>query len=169
MSIHFIRREENSKKNPYNKPSQFGINTVSIKKNLTTLVENGYTIVLFDQKNDGEKIERECVGVFSPGTYVSDRQLDDANYIMSVYIAEEKQLSGQKTLMAIGLTVVDVTTGNSMIHEFYGNKLDERFGLDELIRTMQIFRPTEIVIYYHPVEMDETIIKNIKLYLELDK
>jgi DNA mismatch repair ATPase MutS len=169
LNIHFIRREENSKKNPYNKPNQFGIPTVSIKKNLTTLVENGYTIVIFDQKKNGDTIERECVGVFSPGTYVSDRQLQDANYIMSVYIAEEKQLAGQKTLMAIGLTIIDVTTGNSMVHEFYSNKLDERFGLDELVRTMQTFRPIEIVIYYHPVEMDETVIKNIKLYLELEK
>ena len=169
LNVHFIRREENSKKNPYNKPNQFGIHVITIKKHLTTLIENGYTIVLFDQKNDGEKIERECAGVFSPGTYISDRQLHDANYIISVYIVEEKQLAGQKTLMAIGLTIVDVTTGSSMVHEFYSDKLDERFGLDELIRTMQTFRPTEIVIYYHALEMDETVIKNIKLYLELEK
>lgn len=170
LNIHYIRRDEDLKKNPYNKPNQFGINCVSIKKNLTTMIENGYTIILFDQKtSDGENIERECVGVFSPGTFLSDRQLQDANYIMSVYIAEEKQLSGQKTLLAIGVTIVDITTGNSMIHEFYSNKFDERFGLDELIRMLQTFRPTELVIYFHPVELDDAITKNIKLYLELEK
>ena len=169
LNIHFIRRENNRKTNPYNKPSQFGINCVSIKKNLTTMVENGYTIVLFDQTTDGENIERECIGVFSPGTYISDRQLYDANYIICAYIAEEKQLVGNKNLMAIGLTIIDITTGNSMIHEFYSNKFDERFGLDELIRCMQTFRPTELIIYYHPVELNELTIKNIKLYLELNK
>ncbi|XWV24924.1 putative DNA mismatch repair protein muts-like protein [Tupanvirus deep ocean] len=169
LNIHFIRREENSKRNPYNKPNQFGIPTVSIKKNLTTLVENGYTIVIFEQKNDGDKIKRELVGVYSPGTYISDRQTNDANYIMSVYMAEEKQLTGKKNLMAIGVTIVDITTGNSMVHEFYSNKLDDKFGLDELIRIMQTFHPTELVIYYHPVDYDETTIKNIKLYVELAK
>ena len=171
LNIHFIRRDENQGKNPYCRPNQFGINSVSIKKNLTTMIEAGYTIVLFDQINNGDKIERECIGVFSPGTYISDRQLSDANNIMSVYIVEEKQLAG-KSLMAVGLTIVDVTTGNSIVHEFYSNKHDEKFGLDELIRVMQIYRPTEIIVYYHPAsntDIDQSAIKNIRLYLELDK
>ena len=170
LNIHFIRREENSIKNPHNKPNQFGINCVSIKKNLTTLIENGYTIIIFDQKtSNGEDIERVCTGVFSPGTYLSDRQTHDANYLLSVYIVEEKQLVGQKTLMAIGLTLVDITTGTSIVHEFYSNKYDEKFGLDELVRIMQIYCPTETIIYFHPVNIDENITKNIKSYLELDK
>ncbi len=170
LNIHFIRREPNTKSNPYNKPNQFGINCVSIKKHLTTMIENGYTIVLFDQKIiDGDKIKRECVGVFSPGTYLSDRQLHDANYIMSVYIREEKQLIGRKNLMAIGLTIVDVTTGNSMIHEFYSDKFDELFGLDELVRCMQSFYPTELIIYYHCDDIDNDVIKKIKFYLEIEK
>lgn len=172
LNIKYIRRdqENNMNKAESNKPNQFGINCVAINKNLTTLIENGYTIVLFDQKTaNGEDIERECVGVFSPGTFLSDRQMQDANYLLSVYICEEKQMASRKTLMAIGLTLVDITTGTSIIHEFYSDQFDERFGLDELVRIMQIFRPTEIVIYYHPVEIDEQSIKNIKLYLELDK
>ena len=71
--------------------------------------------------------------------------------------------------MAIGLTLVDVNTGTNMLHEFYSNLCDERFGLDELVRIMQIFRSTEIVIYYHPIEFNNDNIKKIKSYLELDK
>ncbi len=87
LNIHYIRRKP-GKSNPHNKPSQFGINTVSIRKNLTTMVENGYTVVLFDQKfvdtsSDGSgknsnKIIRECAGVYSPGTFISERQQPDA-------------------------------------------------------------------------------------------
>ncbi|AGC02002.1 exonuclease [Acanthamoeba polyphaga moumouvirus] len=170
LNIKFIRRDnKNTNSDESKKPNQFGINCVAISKNLATLTENGYTVVLFDQKtSNGENIERECIGVFSPGTYLSDRQMQDANYLLSVYISEEKQLSG-KNLMAIGLTIVDVSTGTSIIHEFYSSKLDERFGLDELVRIMQTYRPTEIVVYYHPIEYEENTIKNIKLYLELDK
>ncbi|QGR53995.1 DNA mismatch repair ATPase MutS [Moumouvirus maliensis] len=168
LNIKYIRRD-NKNSDESKKPNQFGINCVAISKNLATLTENGYTVVLFDQKtSNGENIERECVGVFSPGTYLSDRQMQDANYLLSVYISEEKQLSG-KNLIAIGLTIVDVSTGTSIVHEFYSSKFDERFGLDELVRIMQTYRPTEIVVYYHPIDYEENAIKNIKLYLELDK
>ena len=167
LNIKYIRRDD---KEDNNKPNQFGINCVAISKNMNVLIDNGYTIVLFDQKtSNGEDIERECVGVFSPGTYLSDRQMQEANYLISIYITEERQLTGNKNLMAIGLTLVDVSTGTNMVHEFYSNKFDERFGLDELVRIMQTFRPVETVIYYHPLEMDEQAIKNIKSYLELDK
>jgi len=171
LHIKFIKRDGTDKKNKEkNKPNQFGINCVAISKNLSILIENNYTIVLFDQKTpNGEHIERECVGVFSYGTYLSDKQMLDANYLLCVYITEEKQLFGQKNLMAIGLTLVDVSTGTNMIHEFYSDKFDERFGLDELVRIMQTFRPTEIVVYYHPIVLDKNTTKYIKSYLELDK
>lgn len=166
LNIKYIRRDESD-----NKPSQFGINMVSTSKNMNIMIDKGYTIVLFNQKpqTNDEVIERECAGVFSPGTYISDRQMSDANYLLGVYIEEEKQLTGKKTLMAVGLTLVDLSTGKIMIHEFYSSQFDERFGLDELVRIMQTYRPTEIVLYYHPIVMDEEVIKYIKLYLELDK
>ncbi len=109
-----------------------------------------------------------CRCIFS-GTYISDRQISDANYLLCVYITEEKQLNSQKNLLAIGLTIVDVSTGMSMIHEFYSSKMDERFGLDELVRIMQNIvqlKPLFIIIHFI---MDDTVTKNIKLYLELDK
>ncbi|AAV50628.1 DNA mismatch repair ATPase MutS [Acanthamoeba castellanii mimivirus] len=170
LNIKFIRRDDKPiKDGKPPKPNQFGINCVAISKNLSIMVNHGYTVVLFDQKSDGETIERECVGVYSPGTYLSDIQMQEANYLLSVYISEEKQLTCNKNLMAIGLSLVDISTGTNIIHEFYSNKFDERFGLDELVRMMQTFRPVESVIYYHPVNIDESAIKNVKLYLELDK
>lgn len=167
LNIKFIRRDNSSKED--NKPNQFGINCVAISKNLSILMEHGYTIVLFDQKtNNGEDIERICVGVFSPGIYIPDKQMQDANYLMCAYLVDEKQLVN-KTLLAVGLSLIDVGTGNIMIHEFYGNKLDERFGLDELVRIMQTFQPTELIFYYHQYEKNENTITTIKSYLEIDK
>lgn len=172
LDIHFIRRDDQAKFG-YGKwkPNQFGINCVSIEKNLIKMVDNGYTIILFDQTTEGgENIERVFAGVYSPGTYVTDRQLQDNNYyIMNAYIAEERQLKSNKSLMAIGLTLTDVSTGNSIIHEFYSDKLDDRLGMDELVHIMQMFRPIESVIYYHPIDLDEKNIKSMKEYLELEK
>lgn len=165
LNIRYIDRKDHD-----TKPSQFGINEVSITRNITTLVENGYTIALFNQKvpNENDNIERECVGVFSKGTYISEKQTSDSNYLLSVYIAEERQLN-KKSLLAVGITLVDVTTGKSLMHEFYSHKLDEKFGLDELVRIIQTFRPIESIIYYHPLVSEEESSKYIKSYLELNK
>lgn len=162
LNIKYIRRDEND-----SKPNQFGINSVAITKNLTILIENGMTIILFDQVNNGDNIERECAGIYSPGTFISDKQINDSNYLLCVYIAEEKQLT-KRSLIAIGITLIDITTGSSLIHEFYSNKYDINFGLDELIRIIQTFHPIETIIYYHPQEIDEEQINNMKLYLEID-
>lgn len=163
LNIKYIRRDDNDPK-----PNQFGINSVAINKNLTILIENGMTVILFDQVNNGDNIGRECAGIYSPGTFIPDKQINDSNYLLSVYIAEEKQLT-KRSLIAIGLTLIDITTGSSLIHEFYSNKYDINFGLDELIRIIQTFHPIESIIYYHPDNIDEEQIKNMRLYLELDK
>ena len=168
LNIHFIRRDNRVQKNGRNKPNQFGINIVSIKRNLITLIDNGYTIILFDERKNGKEIERFCSGVYSPGTFLSDNY-HNSNYNLSVYIVEERQLTNKKNLMAIGLTLLDITTGKSIVHEFYSSILDEKFGLDELVRVMQIYNPTETIIYLHPQSLDEDSIKNIKSYLELEK
>lgn len=174
LNVKFTRRFTASKK--YNKnipvdrnsPYLLGFPSISLAKYLSILTENGYTAVIFDQAKDGDKIKRFLVGIYSPGTYLSDRQLDNTNYILSAYMVEEKQLF-DKNLIAIGVTLVDVTTGNSIVHEFYSNKDDDKFGLDELIRIMQTFQPTESIFYYHPIEINKISINNLKSYLELDK
>lgn len=166
LNIKFIRRD----KKAGNKPNQFGINCVSMASKLGTLIEHGYTVVLFDQKEPvGKEIERECIGVYSPGTYLSDKQMSDANYLMTIYLREEKQMKSAKILMAVGITLVDITIGRIIIHEFYSSILDEKFGLDEIYRMFQMFGPVETVIYYHPLAPNENTTKNIKSYLELEK
>jgi DNA mismatch repair protein MutS len=169
LNTHYIRRPEDAS-NPKSLPNQFGINCVSIRKHLTTMVENGYTIVLFEQKlEDDLSIDRIWVGTYTAGTIISDRQSQDSNHMISVYLVEEKQLRGKPPLMAVGVTIIDITTGASMVHEFYSNHQDENYGLDELVRIIQTFRPSELIIYYQPIVCCPEKIKSIGAYLEITK
>ena len=171
LNLKFTRRDGGTNKSADRKnPHLLGFPSISVAKYISIMTENGYTVVLFDQVRvtSTDSFDRKLTGIFSPGTHISDRMLTDANYILSVYIVEERQLLSDKTLHAIGLTLVDVTTGESIVHEFYGNKTDEKFGLDELVRIIQSFNPTETVIYYHPIEVNEETIKSLKAYLELN-
>ena len=150
------------------KPNQLGFPTISLTRHLTTLIDNGYTIVVFDQVNNGKKIERQVAGIYSPSTYLPDKEVSDINYLLSIYIVEERQLKSNN-LLAVGVTIIDVSTGSNMIHEVYSNRDDENFGLDEIVRMFNIFRPKETVIYYNTLDNDKEVIKNVQAYLELDK
>ena len=175
LNIEFIKRELGAPNNPYNKPSQFGIHGVTLKDKLEKLVEAGYTIPLFQQKGTGKNIERECVGIYSQGTHITGNSVE-SNHMMSIYIVEEEQLFSKKNLMAIGLTIIDATTGFSTVYEFFSDRDDENYGLDELCRTLQIFRPVELIVYFKPAKntvsnpkLFSDVVKDIKRYIDIDR
>lgn len=168
LNVKYIRRDGNKKHKDKNKPNQLGFPSVSLSRHVATLTENGYTVVIFDQVNHSDdEVGRQLTGIYSAGTYIPE--VKDTNYILSVYMCEEKQISSVRALYAIGITLVDVVTGKSMVHEFYSKKDDEKFGLDELLRTIQTFRPSETIIYYHTLDPQEETINELKVYLELDR
>ena len=170
LDIQYIRRDNSSNAKKRLKPNQFGIHCATISKKMDILIENNYTVVLFDQKKtSGTVIIRECAGVFTKGTRLSDKEQIDSSYLFSIYVSEEKQLHQSPALLAIGLSMIDVSTGKTICHEFYSNKLDKNFGLDELSRMLQTFNPVEIVIYFEPIKFDLVILQSIRSYLELDK
>ncbi len=171
LNIQFIERDTKPRKGRFSRPNQFGITCISIEKNVVKLVDNGYTIILFEQKRNKQcEIERVFFAAYTPGTCVSDRHLtENNNYIMTIYIEEHRQLKHKNILVAIGITITDLSTGDICIHEFCNNNDDERLGLDEIVRMMEMYRPIETVIYYHPIKIDHNYITNMKEYMELEK
>lgn len=184
LQVRFARKGKNTNKtDPRSKPNMLGFPTINLYNSLNLLTRSGYTVVLFDEDHTARsdpknktkskaKFERQLTGIYSPGTHISDKQID-SNYILTVYIVSEPQLKSKNSpqnLLAIGTTLLDITTGDSIVYEFYSDKNDENFGLDELLRIIQGFRPTETVIYFKPDNYAtlNNIIDNIKVYLELD-
>ena len=170
LDFRFTRRNTKTDKAPDRKnPNMAGFPIMATSKYLDIFTEGGYTVVLFNQvKEKGEKeISRVFCGAFGPGTHISETS-QDVHYNLTIYISEEKQLFSGKILHAIGLTLLDVSTGELIIHEFYGKETDEMFSLDELLRIMQSYKPIMTLIYYHPVSINDTIISDLKKYLGLE-
>lgn len=177
LQVRFARKGKNTKKNdPRSKPNMLGFPTINLCNSLNLLTQQGYTVVIFDEehnsKNVGKKtkFDRYVAGIFSVGTHISNKQ-DDSNYLIAIYIVSEPQLKMQQNLLAIGVTLLDISTGESIIYECYGEKYDENFGMDELLRIIQGYKPTEAIIYFKPSSQEKASIEieNIKSYLELDR
>lgn len=151
------------KKNPY----MMGFNITALDKFLKILVDNGFTVVIVDQVTPPPKPKRAITGVYSAGTYISGSMTNDSNNIVSLYIEDEKQLNGNY-LTCIGLSSVDLTTGECSVYEVSSILGDEKYSLDEAYRFILSHNPKEILVTKS--ETNEISMKKDVLlsYLELD-
>jgi DNA mismatch repair protein MutS len=153
-------------KNPY----MMGFPLVAKDKFVKILIDNGYTVIIIDQVTLPPDVKREVTNIYSAGTYLNENLTPDSNNIVSLYIEDEIQ-SNNKVLMCIGMSVIDLSTGENTVHESYSIMGDEKYALDEAIRFINSFNPTEILIHRKKSKkqckglMDK---ESLLLYLELE-
>jgi DNA mismatch repair protein MutS len=107
-------------------------------KFLKLLINDGYHIVLVDQLSEGSGAERDVKEVLSPGTFMEYSDNVTSN-IMSVYI---EKISA--TFVAVGISVIDVSTGNNYVYQIDEN-LDPDYWKDELSRLINYYSPKEFL------------------------
>lgn len=151
-------------------PIMLGFPITSAHKNMKKLADCGFTVVLFDQVDlpDSQKKGHEFAGVFTPGFFEVDGYREESNYIFSVYIAEERQLKG-KSLVCLGISMIDVTTGHNIVHETYGKYHDETYALDELNRIFLSYCPKDILLYFQTEGDTKGLIQNFSQYVNLER
>ena len=146
LNIQLTRRNkainENSRKNAL----MAGFPTHSMKRFMNVLLENNYTIVLIEQTTPPPNPMREITKIISPGTYIDEVKNNEANYITSVLIKEEKCYKTNIPQYIIGLASIDLTTGKNSIYELYSTKNDEKVLFEEMYRYIESFCPKEIII-----------------------
>lgn len=156
--------EEVSKKHPY----MMGFPSVSLKKYMDVLINNNYTVIVVDQTSPPPSPRREVTGIYSKGTYLDESFSPDSNNIVSIYIEDEPQRFGNP-LICVGLSVIDLSTGVNTIHEAISLKNDNKYALDEAVRFINSFNPTEIIINRKRNKNKYIMTKNKLIqYLELD-
>ena len=146
LNLTFTKKDKKTPTVDEKNPNLAGFPTVALNKYLKILIEYGYTVVVVDQTTSPPNPKREITGVYSTGTYINESLSPDSNNILCLYIEEEKQKNGS-FLMCIGMSVVDLSTGENSVHESFSLNGDERFALDEAVRFISSFNPKEIIIY----------------------
>lgn len=128
-------------------PLMWGFPMVATDKYVNMLVEeNGYRLIMIDQVTPPPNVVREVVEIISPSTYLEGTYKPNSNFICAICIEEVKQKNGI-VLVCLGLSTVDVSTGDVYIHESYSTQVDDKLGLDEALRFLKSLSPKETVIY----------------------
>ena len=121
-----------------------------MNKFIKLLVDEDYTVIVEDQFPDlpkiDNKVQRKLTGVYSKGTYIEDLK-SDSNFIMSIYIEEIEEYPIKNLILFSGISLVDISTGQIFINEISSTKNDDKYSLDDTVRFINSYNPSEIILY----------------------
>ena len=162
MNTQLTKKNKNITENNRHNPLMIGINKLSVDKYIHILTNNNYTIVIVDQVTLPPNPERKIVNTISPGTNVNYVTNSDSNNLLIIYIEDD---ISKKKPMKLGLCLLDLSIGKSIVYETYSTKDDNTISLDDAYRFIQIHTPKEIVIYTNSNNIDK---RDLYRYLEID-
>ncbi len=171
MSIRITRKNNKSGTNQVDSgnPYMAGVTSIAFDKYMNMLLPAGYNIVRVDQVTAPPNPKREVVKVYSPGTCLesslSQGQME--NYLLVIYLEGYHNLNSQSTgpsKYSIGISLIDLTTGNSYCCEFHDNEKTGENAFVEAYRIVYGYNPVETVIYTTSApEMVDTIKDKLNL------
>jgi DNA mismatch repair protein MutS len=147
-NIQVSRKNKGNVENNRQNPLMAGFPLQAIHKFIQILIQYQYTIVLIRQVTLPPNPKREVTEVISPSTYMNTCS-QDGNYLMTMVWEINKGLPN------VGISCIDITTGQSYVYEAYSTVEDNKFALDEAIRFIQCYQPKELLLmgteYYKDV------------------
>lgn len=145
LNITLTRRNKAILENSRENCLMAGIPTRSIKRYLNILLKANYTIILIEQVTEPPNPKREITNIYSPGTYIEEINTCDSRNISSIYLEECKCLKTGKYNYSLGLSNIDLSTGNNTIYETHSLNNDFQKILEEIYRFIESFNPSEII------------------------
>ena len=138
-----------SKKNTSYHGSQVvmaGFGITQLEKYVKRLQEAGYTIVVYTQDSNTKNTTRSLSCIYSPGTYFSNDSNILSNVVSCVWIeyTASNQMFSEK--ITVGMSSVDIFTGNSNINFYSLDFIKGPSIFDELENYLNINKPSECVL-----------------------
>jgi len=124
-----------------------GMPNHAISKFLKLLIDNNFIVVIFKQHKTIDGIYRSLEGIYSPSTFIDNITIEN-KYLMILYIEINFALNSSKPNISIGMSAIDISTGNVFWYESHGSGIiNENESWEEAQRFYHFFRPIELIIY----------------------
>ena len=138
-----------------------GFNIKSKDKFIQILLDNNYTIPIYNEDgfNPNGSKTRNLKEILTPSLNINYYNKVDNNFLMSVY------LDGSDDFLFIGISYIDITTGENFNQECFSLKNDYNYSLDELYRVIHSISPCQLLIYCKDFKYSNEFLTK---YLELD-
>ena len=138
-----------------------GFKDMFLDKYIKKLQDSGYTCVVFVQDEQAPNTTRSLGGIFSPGTYFSCDTDIINNHTCCIWIQtyEVKNKLIQNTYIKgsklgkknvyVGISVINICTGDTHLFEFKELYANNPTTFDELERIISIYCPSETIIIHN--------------------
>lgn len=130
-----------------------------INKFTNILLQHNYTIILIEQTTEPPNPKREVTEILSPGMNLTPTN-KKSNYMMVLYW---EKIDNN---LIVGISGIDLSTGNCFVYDAASTKTDPEFSLDETYRIISTYNPCEIVFLSNDKITDDIkqyILKNLNL------
>jgi DNA mismatch repair protein MutS len=125
------------------------------QKFISILLQNGYTIAVYNQEENGKKnVSRYLDQIISPSTTIDYCNQLDNNFLMSIYLEPHKNQKEEFYICAYSL--IDLSVGINYVNETGSRSGDYQFGIDKLYQTIKIFNPKEIICHVNKTHLIQT-------------
>ena len=146
LGIQVVRRNKSIPEISYDNFLMSGWNMYATEKFQKILLNHNYTIVYVDQVTEPPNPERKITNILSPGTMIEKYNNNDNNYLLSVYLNRYPQ-QYDKYIYVIGLSAIDISTGENTVHKIISSIDDNTIWQDELFRLIHYYSPKECLFH----------------------
>jgi DNA mismatch repair protein MutS len=144
LNLLMTRKNKSIQEISKNNPHMAGIPCCSLQKYLDVLIDNNYTVLLYDQEdiNNSKKKYRKLSKIFSIGTHINcEKESKTENVILSIY----RETINSNNIC--GISTINLSTGDVNVLEIY-NENDITKLLEDLNKIIIIHKPKEIIYSY---------------------
>ena len=148
-------------------PNMIGFPCVALIKYVEILINNNYIVIVLDQQNSSNKINRCINTIYTKSTFIENMN-NSTNYLMCIYLTTNKQRNNQ-ILYSCGISLYDISINKLSVYECYSSIINENYTINEINRCITNFNPTEIILYTNEdFKCDDIIFDNIIIYKNID-
>ena len=138
-----ITKKNKNKKLSKTNPYMMGFPNHSLGKYIDLLISESYLLVIVSQVTNPPRPKRKITQIITPSTYHKENS-SSGNYLVSVIIDSSKCIKGEETV-EIGISAVELSLGTVFYHQGFAKKGDSNYSLDDAVRFIQSFKPTEVI------------------------
>ncbi len=172
LNIQMTRRSKAILENSRSNPQMAGFPTNQLDRYITMLTEeNNYIVIVVEQVTPAPNPQRSVTRIIGPGTNLqyanTSRNHANNNYLLCIYLESEGNKVKQVkpiNMLTVGLSAIDVSTGQTIVYQVYNTIDDENRALDETYRTIQTLQPREVIIHTRGSKLtQQELIMNLDL------
>jgi len=139
LNVQLTKKDKSISSVSIENPYLIGFPIFTLQKYSKILLDNQFTIVIYNEVSKNNKIYRELSNVLSIGTNL-ELSTSDSNFISCLYI------KNFNNLIAIGCSSIDLSTGENNLFEIFSNPCDKSLSVDETFIYLNTFNPKEIIL-----------------------